>query len=72
MFVYILYFNLVLDEGYSTFALLRSALEQKKAEENKEFGAIDYDAPVESETKTIGLGTKVKLLYLLNANTRKT
>ena len=43
-------------------ALLRSALEQKKAEEEKEFGAIDYDAPVESEKKTIGLGTKVKLL----------
>ncbi|KAJ4719057.1 Tetratricopeptide repeat (TPR)-like superfamily protein [Melia azedarach] len=40
-------------------AVKRSALEQKKAEENKEFGAIDYDAPVESETKTIGLGTTI-------------
>ncbi|KAM7254228.1 hypothetical protein ACFE04_031910 [Oxalis oulophora] len=36
----------------------RSALEQKKADEKKEFGAIDYDAPVESGKKTIGLGTK--------------
>ena len=41
--------------------LLRAALEQKKADEEKEFGAIDYDAPVESEKKTIGLGTKVRL-----------
>ncbi|KAK1577805.1 hypothetical protein Q3G72_025020 [Acer saccharum] len=40
-------------------AVRRSALEQKKAEEEKEFGAIDYDAPVESEKKTIGLGTKI-------------
>ncbi|KAK1576239.1 hypothetical protein Q3G72_012146 [Acer saccharum] len=39
--------------------LLRSALEQKKAEEEKEFGAVDYDAPVELEKKTIGLGTKI-------------
>lgn len=53
-----------LDEGYSSFAILRSALEQKKAEEIKEFGPIDYDAPIESEKKTIGLGTKVKLLHL--------
>lgn len=44
--------------------LLRSALEQKKADEQKEFGAIDYDAPVEPEKKTIGLGTKVKLQKL--------
>lgn len=42
--------------------MLRSALEQKKSEENKQFGAIDYDAPTESEKKTIGLGTKVKVL----------
>ncbi|KAF5466227.1 hypothetical protein F2P56_016174 [Juglans regia] len=40
-------------------AVRRSALEQKKADEEKEFGAIDYDAPVESEKKTIGLGTKI-------------
>jgi hypothetical protein len=44
--------------------LLRSALEQKKADEVKEFRAIDYDAPVESEKKTIGLGTKVKNFQL--------
>jgi len=27
----------------------------------KGFGAIDYDAPVETDDKTIGLGTKVSL-----------
>ncbi|URE28404.1 hypothetical protein MUK42_16150 [Musa troglodytarum] len=36
-----------------------STLEQKKAEENKNFQAIDYDAPIEPEQNTIGLGTKV-------------
>lgn len=39
-----------------------SALEQKKVVEKKEFGAIDYDAPVElekKEKKSIGLGTQV-------------
>ncbi|KAF3432322.1 hypothetical protein FNV43_RR27062 [Rhamnella rubrinervis] len=40
-------------------AVKRSALEQKKADEEKEFVAIDYDAPVEQEKKTIGLGTKI-------------
>ncbi|XP_010472726.1 PREDICTED: uncharacterized protein LOC104752315 [Camelina sativa] len=37
----------------------RSALEQKKTEVVQEFGPIDYDAPVKSDQKTIGLGTKV-------------
>lgn len=41
--------------------LFRSALEQKKAEEEKEFGAIDYDASISSDKKTIGLGTQVKV-----------
>ncbi|CAK9146123.1 unnamed protein product [Ilex paraguariensis] len=40
-------------------AVRRSALEQKKAEENKEYGAIDYDTPVETERSKIGLGTKI-------------
>eukprot|EP00257_Ricinus_communis_P013801 XP_015571325.1 uncharacterized protein LOC8259948 [Ricinus communis] len=40
-------------------AVRRSALEQKKTDEIKEFGPIDYDAPLESEKKTIGLGTKI-------------
>ncbi|XP_048139914.1 uncharacterized protein LOC115755813 [Rhodamnia argentea] len=40
-------------------AVRRSAIEQKKADEIKEFGAIDYDAPTETDDKTIGLGTKV-------------
>ncbi|KAL5160170.1 hypothetical protein HKD37_07G017750 [Glycine soja] len=39
--------------------LLRSALEQKMAEEEKEFGAIDYDAPIPSNNTTIGVGTKI-------------
>ncbi|CAN8233786.1 unnamed protein product [Cochlearia groenlandica] len=37
----------------------RSALKQKKTEVVNEFGPIDYDAPVPSDQKTIGLGTKV-------------
>ncbi|KAH7664207.1 TPR-like protein [Dioscorea alata] len=40
-------------------AVRRSALEQKKREENKIYQAIDYDAPIESEQGTIGIGTKV-------------
>ncbi|XP_019243968.1 PREDICTED: uncharacterized protein LOC109223927 isoform X4 [Nicotiana attenuata] len=40
-------------------AVKRLALKQKKAEEEKAYGAIDYDAPVESESTTIGLGTKI-------------
>jgi len=48
--------------SYSFSTPRRSALEQKKAEEQKEFGAIDYDAPISSDDKTIGLPTKVPLL----------
>ncbi|CAK8574562.1 unnamed protein product [Lathyrus sativus] len=40
-------------------AVRRSALEKKKAEEKEEFGAIDYEAPISSDNKTIGFGTKV-------------
>lgn len=40
-------------------AIRRSALEQKKAEEDKQFGAIDYDTPVETKSRTVGLGTKI-------------
>ncbi|XP_062155698.1 uncharacterized protein LOC133863673 [Alnus glutinosa] len=40
-------------------AVKRNKLETEKADEVKEFRAIDYDAPVESEKKTIGLGTKI-------------
>ncbi|KAH1240077.1 hypothetical protein GmHk_07G018042 [Glycine max] len=40
-------------------AVRRSALEQKMAEEEKEFGAIDYDAPIPSNNTTIGVGTKI-------------
>ncbi|KAK4748321.1 hypothetical protein SAY87_014907 [Trapa incisa] len=40
-------------------AVRRSAVEQKKMDVTKEFGAIDYDAPTETEEKTIGLGTKI-------------
>ncbi|XP_057474047.1 uncharacterized protein LOC130762429 [Actinidia eriantha] len=40
-------------------AVKRSALEQKKSGESEKYGAIDYDAPVESDPSTIGLGTKI-------------
>ncbi|XP_031249397.1 uncharacterized protein LOC116107231 [Pistacia vera] len=40
-------------------AIKRSAVEQKKEEKEREFGAIDYDAPIESDKKTIGLGIKI-------------
>lgn len=40
-------------------AIRRSALEQRKADVSKEYGSIDYDAPVESEQNKIGLGTKI-------------
>ncbi|KAI4355928.1 hypothetical protein L6164_004652 [Bauhinia variegata] len=40
-------------------AVRRSALEQKKADEEKEFGAIDYDAPIGMDKTTIDLGTKI-------------
>ncbi|KAF8007644.1 hypothetical protein BT93_K1595 [Corymbia citriodora subsp. variegata] len=40
-------------------AVRRSAIEQKKEDETKEFGAIDYDAPTATDDKTIGLGTKI-------------
>ncbi|KAG6468398.1 hypothetical protein ZIOFF_073083 [Zingiber officinale] len=42
------------EEGYQ-----RSAMEQKKAEEDKISQAIDYDGPVVSEENTIGFATKV-------------
>lgn len=45
--------------GWKHLKLGRSTVEQKKADETKELGAIDYDAPTETEEKTIGLGTKV-------------
>ncbi|XP_062008893.1 uncharacterized protein LOC133725600 [Rosa rugosa] len=40
-------------------AVRSSALEQKKTIDKEEFGAIDYDAPVKSEKKKIGLGTQI-------------
>ncbi|CAA2972815.1 5-oxoprolinase [Olea europaea subsp. europaea] len=40
-------------------AIRKSALEQKKSEEKKQYGVIDYDAPVKTESSTIGLGTKI-------------
>lgn len=38
----------------------RSALEQKKIEEEKFTQEIDYDAPIDSGQKSVGIGTKVK------------
>ncbi|XP_039838726.1 uncharacterized protein LOC120698974 isoform X3 [Panicum virgatum] len=40
-------------------AVRRSALEKKKAEENKDYQAIDYDFPIESDKSTMGFGTRV-------------
>ncbi|TVU39907.1 hypothetical protein EJB05_13351 [Eragrostis curvula] len=40
-------------------AVRRSALEKKKEQENKNYQAIDYDAPIESDKSTIGFGTRV-------------
>ncbi|KAF3959332.1 hypothetical protein CMV_015840 [Castanea mollissima] len=40
-------------------AVRRSALEKKKEDDEKDFGAIDYDAPVEAEKKMVGLGTQI-------------
>ncbi|XP_073141509.1 uncharacterized protein [Henckelia pumila] len=39
----------------------KSALAQKKAEEENQYGAIDYDAPTQtsSSTDSVGLGTKI-------------
>ncbi|XP_043687662.1 uncharacterized protein LOC122638871 isoform X2 [Telopea speciosissima] len=53
--------NIVLDRQFEERleAVRRSAIKQKKAEEIKQYGTIDYDAPVESGQSTIGFGTKV-------------
>ncbi|KAL8043657.1 hypothetical protein ABFX02_09G128049 [Erythranthe guttata] len=40
-------------------AVRKSALEQKKTEEKKDYLAIDYDAPSETNSSTVGLGTKI-------------
>ncbi|KAH9607595.1 hypothetical protein KSS87_003243 [Heliosperma pusillum] len=40
-------------------AVKRSAVEKKKVKEEKKFGPIDYDAPIESKQSTIGLGAKI-------------
>lgn len=47
-----------------TCVLSRSALEKKKAEENKDYQAIDYDAPVDSDKRTIGFGTRVGIYFM--------
>lgn len=46
------------------YVLYRSALEKKKAEENKDYQAIDYDAPIESDKSTIGFGTRVSIYFI--------
>ncbi|XP_078169648.1 tetratricopeptide repeat (TPR)-like superfamily protein [Carex rostrata] len=37
----------------------KSAIEKKNTEQKQSYQAIDYDAPIESDQKTIGIGTKV-------------
>ncbi|XP_042487050.1 uncharacterized protein LOC122067282 isoform X2 [Macadamia integrifolia] len=53
--------NIVLDRQFEERleSVRRSAIGQKKSEEIKQYAAIDYDAPIESEKSTIGFGTKV-------------
>ena len=46
------------------YVLYRSALEKKKAEENKDYQAIDYDAPIESDKSTMGFGTRVSICFM--------
>lgn len=50
-------FDLDFEERLET--IRRSALEKKKTVVVNKFGPIDYDAPVQTDQKTIGLGTKV-------------
>ncbi|XP_013648643.2 uncharacterized protein LOC106353431 [Brassica napus] len=52
-------FDIDFEERLET--IRRSALEKKKTEVVNEYGPIDYDAPapVQTDQKTIGLGTKV-------------
>uniref|UniRef100_A0A1J3K095 Protein SLOW GREEN 1, chloroplastic n=1 Tax=Noccaea caerulescens TaxID=107243 RepID=A0A1J3K095_NOCCA len=50
-------FDIDFEERLET--IRRSALEQKKTQVVKEFGPIDYDAPVQTDQKTIGLGTQI-------------
>lgn len=53
--------NVVLDHQFleKVEAVRRSAREQKKSEEDKIYQTIDYDAPIEPEQSTTGLGTKI-------------
>ena len=46
------------------YVLYRSALEKKKAEENKDYQAIDYDFPIESDKSTMGFGTRVSICFM--------
>lgn len=59
-----LFWYIVLDASSNLYYFLyRSALEKKKADENKNYQAIDYDAPIESDKSTIGFGTRVSIYY---------
>ncbi|MQL78662.1 hypothetical protein Taro_011088 [Colocasia esculenta] len=50
--------NVKTKEGSGIVSETRSALEQKKAEEEKLTMEIDYDAPIESDKNSVGIGTK--------------
>ena len=56
---------------HALFGTFSSALQQKKTVEKEEYGAIDYDAPVKSEKKKIGLGAQVNLLCYVLSNPYK-
>ncbi|CAN6447498.1 unnamed protein product [Victoria cruziana] len=53
--------NIVLDSKFNEKleAIKRNTLEQRKAKENEQYRAIDYDAPIEPDKSSTGLGVKV-------------
>ncbi|KAH7861841.1 hypothetical protein Vadar_031615 [Vaccinium darrowii] len=55
-------------------AVKRSALEQKRIDGSKEYESVDYNAPVESASSTVGFGTKknLKKVSALNPNSNQT
>lgn len=64
----IMFSRIITNKYHALCGTFSSALEQKKTIDKEEFGAIDYDAPVKSEKKKIGLGTQVNLFCYALSN----
>ncbi|XP_071902901.1 uncharacterized protein [Coffea arabica] len=47
------------EERLEAVKSFRSALQQKQAEEEEQYGAIDYETPTVPTSNTVGLGTKI-------------